>query len=83
MSAPARGAWTRFGLREDGGCAVASAVDRGELAPERLESYLRLAREMERLRTLQDERARAERKGRDKSAQRALRARLREKGCGD
>jgi ribosome biogenesis GTPase len=67
----------------DAGCAVAAAVERGELAPERLDSYLRLAREMDRLRALQDERARAERKGRDKSAQRALRSRLREKGRGD
>ena len=67
----------------DAGCAVTSAVEQGQLAPERLDSYLRLAREMDRLRALQDERGRAERKGRDKSAQRALRARLREKGRGD
>ena len=46
----------------DAGCAVTSAVEQGDLAPERLDSYLRLAREMDRLRVLQDERARAERK---------------------
>jgi len=55
----------------DAGCAVTSAVEQGDLAPERLDSYLRLVQEMDRLRALQDERARAERKGRDKSAQRA------------
>ena len=67
----------------DAGCAVTSAVEQGDLAPERLDSYLRLVQEMDRLRALQDERARAERKGRDKSDQRALRSRLREKGRGD
>jgi ribosome biogenesis GTPase / thiamine phosphate phosphatase len=67
----------------DAGCAVAAAVEQGDLAPERLDSYLRLGREMDRLRALQDERARAERKGRDKSLARALRARLREKGRRD
>jgi hypothetical protein len=38
---------------------------------------------MERLRALQDERARAVRKSRDKSDVRAVRARLREKGRRD
>jgi ribosome biogenesis GTPase len=67
----------------DAGCAVMAAVDAGELAEERLESYLRLAREMEHLRALQDERARTARKSRDKSGARAVRARLREKGRRD
>lgn len=44
------------------GCAVRAAVDQGELAPGRLESYLKLRGEARYLETRRDERAEAEQK---------------------
>jgi len=63
------------------GCAVLEAVRSGALDGARLESYLKLASELARVSG--DARERAAKKGFDKSMQRALRARLREKGRGD
>jgi ribosome biogenesis GTPase / thiamine phosphate phosphatase len=55
------------------GCAVGAAVERGDLPPERLESYRRLLREEAFLRVRHDARARAERTKRWKQSAKALR----------
>jgi ribosome biogenesis GTPase len=55
------------------GCAVSAAVARGNLLPERLDSYRRLLREEAFLRARHDAGARAERTKRWKHATRALR----------
>ena len=54
-------------------CAVREAVDRGELAPERRESYLRLLNELDTLNLRRDALAIAERKRADKVISRAAR----------
>jgi ribosome biogenesis GTPase / thiamine phosphate phosphatase len=54
-------------------CAVRDAVERGELAAERLESYQRLHREQEALAVRQDERLQADQKRRTRIVQRSLR----------
>jgi ribosome biogenesis GTPase len=56
------------------GCAVRAAVDDGRLDAARLDSYLRLDEELERLAIQADVRARAEKNRRDRVAQRAYRA---------
>ena len=61
------------------GCAVCDAVDRGELAVERLEHWHQLRRELAYLERKQDERATAEARARIKSLTRGLRSRLRDK----
>lgn len=55
------------------GCAVRGAVESGALAPDRLESYLRLRREFRHLREKQDEGARRNTKGRWKSISKEIR----------
>jgi ribosome biogenesis GTPase len=61
------------------GCAVNGAVEAGELARERLESWHRLRRELAWLARKQDERATAEARGRIKSIMRGARIRYRDK----
>jgi ribosome biogenesis GTPase len=55
-------------------CAVRQAVDRGELAPERRESYLRLLKELDALNERRDGLALAESKRSDKVISRAARS---------
>jgi ribosome biogenesis GTPase len=66
--------------REEPRCAVKSAVAEGRISPSRLESYHKLQEELAHLATQQDERARLEDKRQSKVMNKALRARLREKG---
>jgi ribosome biogenesis GTPase len=61
------------------GCAVRAAVQSGELAPERFESYHTLKRELQHLEEKTDARARAQRGRQTRSMQKALRKRLEEK----
>jgi ribosome biogenesis GTPase len=55
------------------GCAVTAAIERGELAAERLASYQRLQREDQYLQSRQDESARLERTRKAKQIARAVR----------
>jgi hypothetical protein len=55
------------------GCAVSAAVERGELAAERLASYRRLQREDDFLRARNDEGARLERTRKAKQIAKAVR----------
>ena len=55
------------------GCSVAAAVDRGDLAADRLDSYHRLQRENEFVRSRQDDSVRAERIRRAKQLTKAAR----------
>ncbi len=55
------------------GCAVQAAVDEGRLAPGRLDNYRKLDEELAHLAEKQDERARLERKRRDRVIHRAAR----------
>jgi ribosome biogenesis GTPase len=66
--------------RDEPRCAVKAAVADGRLSASRLESYHKLQDELAHLATQQDERARLEDKRQSKVLNRALRARLREKG---
>lgn len=64
----------RFGdCRHQGepGCAVEEAVERGDLAPERLESYRKLQRELHQIQVRQDELARLREKQKTKAIHRA------------
>lgn len=61
------------------GCAVGAAVREGRLDPARLESWHTLRRELAYLERRRDEAAASEARGRDRAAQRALRAHLRRK----
>ena len=61
-------------------CAVRAAVDRGELAPERRENYVRLLRELDALDERRDALALTERKRADKVAGRATRRFYRQRG---
>jgi ribosome biogenesis GTPase len=61
------------------GCAVLDAVERGSLAPERLEHWRQLRRELAYLERKRDELATAEARARIKSLTRGLRSRLRDK----
>lgn len=54
-------------------CAVRSAVEAGRLAAARLESYLRLQRELDQLTRRQDELAQVEQKRRDRVVHRSMR----------
>jgi len=65
------------------GCAVGEAVARGELAPERLESYHKLQREQHQLQLKQDELARLREKQKNKATQKALREHYRLKPKGE
>jgi ribosome biogenesis GTPase / thiamine phosphate phosphatase len=66
--------------REEPRCAVKAAVADGRLSASRLESYHKLQDELVHLATQQDERARLEEKRQSKVQNKALRARLKEKG---
>jgi ribosome biogenesis GTPase len=75
----------RFGdCRHQGepGCAVEEAVAGGSLAPERLESYRKLQRELHQVQVRQDEITRLREKQKSKVAQRALREHYRLKPRG-
>jgi ribosome biogenesis GTPase len=61
-------------------CAVRQAVDRGELAPERRESYVRLLKELDALNERRDALALTERKRADKVVGRSLRRFYKERG---
>ena len=61
------------------GCAVVSAVERGELPRSRLDSFRKLRVEQEHQHRQQDQRAQIDQKRRAKTATRALAKRLREK----
>jgi ribosome biogenesis GTPase / thiamine phosphate phosphatase len=61
-------------------CAVAAAHADGQLAPGRLESYLKLQEEISHLARQQDERAQIDDKRRSKIGSKALKARLKQKG---
>jgi ribosome biogenesis GTPase / thiamine phosphate phosphatase len=61
-------------------CAVKAAVADGKLSAARLDSYHKLQAEIAHLSTQQDERARLEDKRQSKIMNKALRARLRDKG---
>jgi ribosome biogenesis GTPase len=61
-------------------CAVRQAVDRGELAPERRESYVRLLTELDALNERRDALALTERKRADKVVGRSLRRFYKERG---
>ena len=65
------------------GCEVGEAVARGDLAPERLESFHKLQREQHQLQVKQDELARLREKQKNKAAQKALREHYRLKPRGD
>lgn len=60
--------------KSEPGCAVRAAIERGELLPERLASYAKLARELRYLETQKDGRAMLERKRADKRIHKALKA---------
>ncbi len=62
------------------GCAVRSAVEAGEIPARRLESYLRLREELDRLGERQDARARAEKKRNDKILHREIKRFHKERG---
>jgi ribosome biogenesis GTPase len=62
------------------GCAIAAAVEDGTLAPDRYAGLLKLERERAHIESRRDARARAEASRAARSMQRALRARLKEKG---
>ena len=55
------------------GCAVEAAAERGELPPERLESYRKLQRELRQIHLRQDELARQQEKKKSKVIERAIR----------
>jgi ribosome biogenesis GTPase len=61
------------------GCAVRAAVERGDLARERLDSYLALRREMRAIEERVDARARSESRREARVANRALRKHLKDK----
>jgi ribosome biogenesis GTPase len=65
--------------RGEPGCAVAAAVDSGELAGHRLEHFRKLAAEQEQAEREQDQRALIEGKRNSRVASKALRKRLKEK----
>ncbi len=66
--------------RTEPGCAVRAAVAAGEIAPERLESYYKLAAEQEHQARQKDERGLIEEKRRGRIGSKALRKHLKEKG---
>jgi ribosome biogenesis GTPase / thiamine phosphate phosphatase len=65
---------------QEPGCAVRAAVEAGELAERRLDSYLRLRVELERLATQQDARARAEKSKADRVFHRSIKRYHKEHG---
>jgi ribosome biogenesis GTPase len=69
--------------RDVAGCAVAEAVARGELTAERVQAYVKLRAELDELRAKTDSGRMAARKADERRLNRALRARLREKGRKD
>jgi len=62
------------------GCAVRAAVEAGELPARRLESYLRLREELERIAARQSQRARADKKKADKVMARDIKRFFKERG---
>ncbi|MBE0417707.1 MAG: ribosome small subunit-dependent GTPase A [Coriobacteriia bacterium] len=62
------------------GCAVRAALDAGELVERRLESYLRLKEELERLAAKQDVRARADKAKADRAFHREVKRFYKERG---
>ena len=62
------------------GCAVVAAVQAGEIAQTRLDSFLKLAAEREQTERRQDERAQLEEKRKGKIGAKALAKRLKDKG---
>jgi len=64
---------------EEPGCAVRAAVESGELAPERLEHWHHLRRELAYLARKQDDRALSEQRARVRSVMKNLRVHLRKK----
>jgi ribosome biogenesis GTPase / thiamine phosphate phosphatase len=68
------------GHRGEPGCAVAAAVESGDLAAGRVESFLKLAAEQAYSERRQDERALIEEKRKGRIGSKALRKRLEEKG---
>lgn len=62
------------------GCAVKAAAEAGELAERRLESYLRLTEELQRIAERQDARARVEKKKADKTLSREIKRFMKERG---
>jgi ribosome biogenesis GTPase len=65
--------------RDEPRCAVKAAVEAGQLAADRLDSYLKLQHELTFLAQQQDERALLDRKRQGKVGAKALRARLKDK----
>lgn len=65
------------------GCAVREAVERGDLPPERLESYRKLQRELHQIQLKQDGLARLREKQKSKAIQKFLREHYRLKPRGD
>ncbi len=68
------------GHESEPGCAVVSAVERGQLSALRLESYRKLRREQAHQHRLQDQRAQLDDKRRSKSLTKLLTKRLKDKG---
>jgi ribosome biogenesis GTPase len=66
--------------RGEPGCAVAAAVNSGELSARRLESFLKLAAEQQHAERQADERAMLERKRISRIGSKALRKQLKDKG---
>jgi ribosome biogenesis GTPase len=66
--------------RDEPRCAVKTAVEEGRLAPERLDSYLKLQGELRALERQQDERALIEEKRRGRLGAKAVRQAIRLKG---
>ncbi|HEX5615067.1 MAG TPA: ribosome small subunit-dependent GTPase A, partial [Acidimicrobiia bacterium] len=60
------------------GCVVLAAVERGEITAERLDSYRRLLRELDRQEASTDPRARAERNRQERNFHRMIKATLRD-----
>ena len=62
------------------GCAVRAAVDAGELAPDRYDSYLNLRQEQETMERLRDERAQLDAKRQARVQGKALKAMQKQRG---
>ena len=66
--------------RQEPGCAVRAAVERGDVSPGRLESYLKLQDEQAHQARQVDQRAQIDEKRRAKAGSKALARRLKDKG---
>jgi len=65
--------------RQEPGCAVRAAVDRGDLSPGRIGSYLKLQDEQAHQARQMDQRAQIDEKRRSKAASKALARRITDK----